>query len=255
MDDGSDEGFRGLVLQLRGRVGLTQRALAARVGVHVHSVQAWEAGVSYPSAASLQRLVAVSLRAGGFTEGHESGEAAELWAAATREAPRLRTPFDRVWFDGLLGAASRPDEGCEATGAGPAESGRAPRDGARRQYWGQAPDVVSFLGRTAERQLLRRWVLDERCRVVAVLGLGGIGKTLLATRLAHELAPAFAQVYWRSLRDAPAPSEWLAGAMGFLAPDDAPVSGGEAAQVARLLELLSEAGSVHAVRRRDPGSI
>src|SRR3712207_7048177 len=33
------ESFRGLVLQLRGRTGLTQRELAERIGVHVTSIR------------------------------------------------------------------------------------------------------------------------------------------------------------------------------------------------------------------------
>src|SRR5207244_319754 len=63
--------------------------------------------------------------------------------------------------------------------------------GPRRQSWGDAPDVSDFLGRSTEREMLGRWVLEERCRVIAVLGLGGIGKTLLSTRLAQDLAPSF----------------------------------------------------------------
>ena len=52
--------------------------------------------------------------------------------------------------------------------------------------------------------------------MVAVLGMGGIGKTSLAARLAQQVAPSFERVYWRSLRNAPPASEWLAGAIGFL---------------------------------------
>jgi transcriptional regulator with XRE-family HTH domain len=88
------EEFPSQILQLRGRTGLTQRELAAQLGVHVHSVQAWEAGTSYPSAPSLQALVEAILRHDGFTRGRERDEAASLWAAAVSEAPRLRVPFD-----------------------------------------------------------------------------------------------------------------------------------------------------------------
>jgi predicted ATPase len=59
-------------------------------------------------------------------------------------------------------------------------------------------------------------VREERCRVVAVLGMGGIGKTTVAAKLAHDLAPEFAVVSWRSLRNTPPPEEWLAGAIGAL---------------------------------------
>jgi WD40 repeat protein/transcriptional regulator with XRE-family HTH domain len=224
------ESFRGLLLQVRGRIGLTQRELAAQLEVHVHSVQAWEAGTSVPGVASLRALLALASRAGAFTPGDEVAQAEALWRAATRDSPRLRAPFDRAWFASLAPAAE------------PAfmQAADRPLGLPRHQSWGEAPDVAGFVGRTAERELLRRWVLDDRCRVISLLGLGGIGKTLLAARLAQDLAPHFDYVYWRGLRHAPPPGEWLAGAIAFLAPDEAPLPG-EAAQAVRLLELLSQA--------------
>jgi WD40 repeat protein/transcriptional regulator with XRE-family HTH domain len=242
-EDASSESFRGRVLQLRGRIGWTQRELAAGLHVHVHTIQAWEAGVSYPGVASLQALIAAVLRAGGFTPRHEADEATALWAAIMEETPRLRTPFDRVWFDTLVGSPPVADTDVAGSAEPPAEppaAARAPAEGTRRQSWGEAPDVVGFLGRATERETLRRWVADERCRLVAIQGLGGIGKSLLGTRVAQDLAPSFELVYWRSLRDAPAPREWLAGAIGALAPGDADMTLSEAAQVRRLLELMSE---------------
>lgn len=73
----------------------------------------------------------------------------------------------------------------------------------RRDYWGEAPDVTRFLGREPERRKLERWMLVDRCRLVAVLGLGGIGKTFLVTRVARQVADHFDFVLWHSLRDAP----------------------------------------------------
>jgi WD40 repeat protein len=171
----------------------------------------------------------------------EAEEAAALWSAALREAPRLRPPFDRAWFEAISAGKRGPVLGDASSLVVEATAPRMTTGGARRQSWGEAPDVADFLGRTAEREMLAHWVLDERCRVVALLGLGGIGKTLLGTRLAHDLAPSFELVYWRSLRDAPDPGDWLTEAIGFFAPDDQDVSRSEAEQVWRLLELLSEA--------------
>src|SRR5438874_12367988 len=99
----TSECFAGMLLRHRGRTGLTQRQLAARVGVSRGSVQDWEAGLNYPDAEHLQALIAVFLEAGGLTLGSEATEAEALWAAAIRHAPRMQTPFDAGWWEGLIG--------------------------------------------------------------------------------------------------------------------------------------------------------
>ncbi|HEY9817911.1 MAG TPA: hypothetical protein V6D20_19210 [Candidatus Obscuribacterales bacterium] len=54
--------------------------------------------------------------------------------------------------------------------------------------WGEAPDVSQFYGREEEQALLRCWIEAERCRLIAVLGMGGIGKSTLTTKVTRELA-------------------------------------------------------------------
>ena len=61
----------------------------------------------------------------------------------------------------------------------------------RRHDWGEAPAVAVLHGRAEELATLAGWLREEHCRVVQVLGAGGIGKTALAARLAHDLAPEF----------------------------------------------------------------
>lgn len=68
------------------------------------------------------------------------------------------------------------------------------------QDWGDAPDVAGFWGRTSEIQILKRWILHERCPLIGLLGMGGIGKTALAARVAQEIQDQFEWVIWRSLR-------------------------------------------------------
>jgi transcriptional regulator with XRE-family HTH domain len=246
--DRADESFRGLLLRYRGRAGLTQRALVARLGASRRAVQDWEAGLNHPSAQRLQTLIRVLLQAGGLTVGGEALEAAELWAAVLRETPRMQTPFDQVWFTDLMSANVAPRsvpageelQAPAATPAEPPEAAAASPAVERIQDWGEAPDVLGFVGRADELANLRSWVLDERCRLVAVLGMGGIGKTALTARLAQDIAPSFQRVYWRSLRDAPPTRDWLAGTIGFLSDQQLVPPTAESERLATVLQLLRE---------------
>ena len=74
--------------------------------------------------------------------------------------------------------------------------------------------------------------------------MGGIGKTALAVHLARELAPQFDAVYWRSLRNAPPPGEWLAGAILSLSAHQMLPAENEGARLRQLLELLRERRSL-----------
>src|SRR5205085_808766 len=62
--------------------------------------------------------------------------------------------------------------------AGPVAS-RAPAASGPLLDWGDALDVPSFFGRQGELATLSEWVVQDHCRVVSVLGLGGIGKSAL----------------------------------------------------------------------------
>ncbi len=68
---------------------------------------------------------------------------------------------------------------------------------------GNAPELFNFYGRTQELATLDRWIIQEQCRLIALLGLNGIGKTTLALRLIDEIKSQFDYVIYRSLRFAP----------------------------------------------------
>jgi DNA-binding CsgD family transcriptional regulator len=75
----------------------------------------------------------------------------------------------------------------------------------------QAPDIsAGFFGRTQELDKLKHWITQERCRLVAILGISKIGKTFLAAKLANKLKDKFDFIIWRSLRHAPKALEILA---------------------------------------------
>ena len=228
--------LRGQLLLLRGRADLTQRALAALLGISEHAIQQWEAGRGYPSAARLQALIVLYLQRGVFAAGREAEEARALWELLRREASQRTPPFDAAWFATLRPEAAIPEAAPPAGAAVPAAITLVETAADRREPppqprpdWGEAPDVAALQGRDVELQTLGRWLLEERCRLVAVLGLGGIGKTALATYLAHDLAPHFDGLCWRSLRNAPPPAEWLGVAIAALSAAQAlPPEGPEA---------------------------
>ena len=83
------------------------------------------------------------------------------------------------------------------TAALPTSNSRQPQD------WGEAIDVSMFYGRKLEQAVLQRWIVHEKCRLVMLLGIGGIGKTALSIKVAQQLQSKFDLVIWRSLRNRP----------------------------------------------------
>ena len=72
------------------------------------------------------------------------------------------------------------------------------------------PSASIFFGRTDELQTLENWIAVNHCPLVAVLGIGGIGKTTLTAKLTERLRDKFDGVLWRSLRSAPLLKDVLA---------------------------------------------
>jgi WD40 repeat protein len=86
----------------------------------------------------------------------------------------------------------------------------------QRHDWGEAIQIDDFVGRTQELQVLTAWLLEERCRLIAILGMGGMGKTTLSIKLAQQVASEFDCVIWKSLRDAPPVEEIVTDLIEFL---------------------------------------
>ncbi|MBD2000267.1 AAA family ATPase [Leptolyngbya sp. FACHB-541] len=106
-----------------------------------------------------------------------------------------------------------------------AQQGQMQEQSASSQYscvdWGEAPDVSQFCGRRAQLAVLEQWIVQDRCRLVAIAGIGGIGKTMLATQLTQQLVDSdqFEVVVWRSLRQATPLIDFLSELLQAVAPD------------------------------------
>ena len=82
--------------------------------------------------------------------------------------------------------------------------------GETRQFnWDETPLVGPFFGRSDELTKLRRWLVHDRSQVVAIYGIGGVGKTTLSARAIRNLADNFEAIIWRSLLNAPLFDELL----------------------------------------------
>ncbi|MEG4209458.1 NB-ARC domain-containing protein [Microcoleus sp. S13_B4] len=111
--------------------------------------------------------------------------------------------------------------------------------GHRQEDWGQAPDVSVFYGRTEELTTLKQWILSDNCRLVALLGLAGSGKTTLSVQLAKQVQNEFDFVIWRSLRSTPAPSDFLGSLIQLFSNQQKPdVPIDLNSQITRLVEYL-----------------
>ena len=76
---------------------------------------------------------------------------------------------------------------------------------------GEMPNPRNLVGRETELEQLQQWICPggslPNCRLVVVLGMGGIGKTTLTAALVLQLDTQFQFIIWRSLQNAPAFSD------------------------------------------------
>jgi len=192
-----DYDFGQQVLVLRTESNLTQSGLAELLGVSRQAVVGWETGSSRPSSHHLKRLIELCLRHNAFHSGLEAEEIRALWQNA-----RVRVPLDETWLTRLL--EEQPESPTAPTSLPHTPvADAAPLQPGPLVDSGDAPEGPSFYGRESELALLTDWLLEEHCRVVSILGLGGIGKSALAVTLMHRVADQFDAVIWRSLQDAP----------------------------------------------------
>src|SRR5438034_2242932 len=203
-----DYAFGQLMLTLRMRLGLTQGGLAERLHVHRRAVAGWEAGSSYPKADHLKELMTLAVQQQAFAAGREEEEIRALWKAAHQ-----KVLLDEAWLRDLLAPAAPIPLFPQAQPlVAPAPEGPAALPRVDRV---EALDVSHFAGREVEVAELSQWIIQERCRLVTLLGMGGIGKSMLASYLGSLLVPQFEAVLWRSVRDAPSCEELVADCITF----------------------------------------
>ncbi len=211
-----DYAFGQAILTLRVTIGLTQSGLAELLRVSRRAVGEWEAGSSYPKAEHLKHLIELATKHQAFPAGHEVEEIRTLWKVA-----RQKVLLDEQWLSSLLDQQPPP---LRLVAPSPLErtnlSQQVPTPSApgQRVDWGEALAVPTFYGREQELDSLTQWITLEQCRIVSILGMGGVGKSALAVNIMHQLAEHFEVVIFRSLRDAPSCETLLDDCLQVLSP-------------------------------------
>jgi len=208
-----DHAFGQRLLALRTIIGLTQARLAELLGVSRYAVSGWESGQTYPKTQHLKQFITLGVQQQAFAAGHEAEEIRALWRAA-----RQKVLLDEQWLHDLLGQQETHPLVVVAQPPEPADTIAPPANPGPRIDWADALDVPTFYGRDAERALLSRWIVEDRCRVVSVLGMGGIGKSALTVTVMRAVVADFEVVIWRSLRDSPSCEALLDSCLQVLAP-------------------------------------
>ncbi|MEA5520507.1 ATP-binding protein [Limnoraphis robusta] len=84
----------------------------------------------------------------------------------------------------------------------------------------EMPDFGVFYDRTPELDTLTTWILQQRCRLIAITGIRGIGKTALTVQLVQQIKDKFEFVFWCSLEPSQTLTELQAKLIEFFSESE-----------------------------------
>lgn len=101
-----------------------------------------------------------------------------------------------------------------------------------------APVVGTFFDRTEELTQGTTYLIKERYPIVAICGMGGMGKSVFAVRLVEQIADDYDYIFWRnlSLRSLPTLDNLIHDLISFFNPQDTEKEGNHLSSSADLIE-------------------
>ena len=192
--------FGRLLRSLRMAAGLTQEELGEAAKVSYRSISDLERGISRFPRRDTTRLPADALGLSGDDRaGFEAAARGRVFAAG-HPAPRL-LPGDIASFTGREQEIEPPQ-----TLAGPSRQ-------AGSRVWGDVPARnPGFRGRKGLLRSVREALVPgDRALVVALHGVGGVGKTQLAAEYTHQHAREYEVVWWVAAEQPGLIGEQIAG--------------------------------------------
>ncbi|MCL1470157.1 ATP-binding protein [Argonema antarcticum] len=104
---------------------------------------------------------------------------------------------------------------------------------------GDAPEIFRFYDRTSQLTTLENWIICDRTRLIALLGISGIGKTTLSLRLIEQIKTHFDYIIYRSLRFSPTLNATLTNLLQIF-PQQADIPQNIETQISQLLNYLRQ---------------
>ena len=174
------------------------------------------------------------------TEGHIANTASQLWKIMTKAfgetvtKSNIRSIMDRYQFSeisnfgnfnfvqkGNINVCTDPINYQKIPQHPPSSTVNSPKYDFKQQIdLRDAPNLTLFFDRTEALANLNQWILQERCRVILILGMSGIGKTAIARQLIEQIKTEFDCIFWRSLRTSLPLKSLLKDLINFLNPTE-----------------------------------
>ncbi|MBA3870838.1 MAG: XRE family transcriptional regulator [Anaerolineae bacterium] len=178
--------FGQAILTLRINIGLTQTSLADYLHISGRAVGEWEAGSSYPKVEHIKQLIVLGIKQQAFPAGREAEAVRELW-----QISRQKVLLDENWLAELL--IPSPSVKVTINPSVPLQvAAKEQRLKDEHKTVINLPfQPTPFVGRGSELAEIARLLANPTCRLLTLLGPGGIGKTRLAIEVAESQTVTF----------------------------------------------------------------